>query len=365
MNTATNFLRGPVPVIKNSKGKVIRLTNPELIHSQDMQRMVNALQKRLNNALGYEVQITTLTTIMKSITEQKFFEVTPSEYLPVRVGQGAWSSQLTTYRSYDIFDNFETGLVNVGGQSARLATADSAVDALNIQVFNWVKAIYWSIMELEQASKSGNWDLIASKEESRKKSFDLGIQRIAFLGARGQNGANGSCLGLLNQTGITVNTTTITQPITNMTPDQLNTFCGLVYENYRSNCQRTAKPTHFILPESDYNGMAIPTSSQFPIKSKLELVTEIFKTMTQNPGFKVLPLAYGDAAYHADVASIAGKQVYTLLNYDEKSIRMDVPVPYTNTLANSLNNFQFENAAFCQFTGCLAYRPLELLYFQY
>jgi hypothetical protein len=53
-------------------------------------------------------------------------------------------------------------LIDLGGESARLAAVDAGVDALNIKVYNWAKTIYWSIFELEQASRSGNWDLIAA-----------------------------------------------------------------------------------------------------------------------------------------------------------------------------------------------------------
>lgn len=350
------------PVIVNSKGEPIRLTAQERHLADYLQRQMN---DKFSNSLGYEVSITTLTTIMKQITEQKFFEVAPAKYLPIRVGEGAWSTQLTTYRSFDLAEEFETGIVNTGGQNARLATADAGVDALNIKVYPWAKSIGWSIFDLEFAAKSGNWDLVTAKERSRKKNWDLGIQRVMFLGAAGQNGSTGSCIGLLNQPGITVNTTVITQPISTMTPEELAAFCANVYEAYRGNCQRTAVPSHFIIPESDYNGLASQSSPTFPIKSKLQILRETFAEITQKGDFKILPLSYADAQYHTDVAAIAGKQVYTMLNYDEESLRADIPVDYTNTLANSLDNFSFQNVGYGQFTGVLAYRPLELLYFQF
>lgn len=345
------------PTILNSKGQPIKLTKAEQYHADYMQRKVNA---RFANNLGYEVSITTLTTIMKKITEQKFFEIPPADYLPVRVGEGTWSSNLTTYRSFDVADEFETGVVNTGGQNSRLASADAGVDALNIKVFNWAKSIGWSIFDLELAAKSGNWDLVSAKEKSRKRNWDLGVQRVAFLGARGQNGTGGACLGLLNQGGVTINSSVITQPISAMTPADLKQFCALVVEAYRSNCQRTAWPTHFIIPESDYNGLASQASPDFPIKSTLQLLEEMFQVITRNKSFKILPLAYGDKAY-----SGYSFQQYVLLNYDEESLRMDLPLNYTNTLANSLDNFSFQNAGYGQFTGVLAYRPLEMMYFQF
>jgi Uncharacterized protein conserved in bacteria (DUF2184) len=345
------------PVIKNSRGEPVVLTPQEKYHAEWCQRQVN---ERFKNSLGYEVSITTLTTIMKKITEQKFFEIPPADYLPVRVGEGSWSSNLVTYRSFDIADQFETGIINTGGQNSRLAQADTGVDALTIQVYNWAKSIGWSIFDLELAAKSGNWDVVTAKEKSRKRNWDLGIQRVAFLGARGLNSTGGSCLGLLNQAGITNNTSVITAPISGLSVSALKTFCAAVIEAYRSNCQRTAWPTHFIIPESDYNGLASQSSPDFPIKSVLQVLEETFQIITRKKDFKILPLAYGDNAY-----SGLGHQVYVLLNYDEESLRMDIPVDYTNTLANSLDNFSFQNAGYGQFTGVLAYRPLEMLYFTY
>lgn len=350
------------PVITNSKGEAITLNSQEKYHAAYVQKMMN---ERLGNSLGYEISITTLSTIMKKISEQKFFEIAPADYLPLQVGEGAWSSNLVTYRAYEMADEFETGVLNTGANNARQATADAGVDSLTIQVYNWSKTIGWSVFDLEQAAKSGNWDIVSAKEKSRKTNWDLGIQRIAFLGARGMNGTTGTCLGLLNQAGITINTTVIVKAISTMNTTELKAFTAQLIEAYRTNNNRTAWPNRFAIPESDYNGLASQASPDFPIKSTLELLEEAFKLITRKPDFKILPLAYADAQYHTDVASIAGKQVYSLYNYDDASIRMNVPVDYTNTLANSLDNFNFQNAGFGQFTGVLAYRPLELMYFQY
>lgn len=338
--------------ILNSKGEPILLNERE-------QRVADVNQ-RLCNALGYEINITSLTTIMKKITEQKFFEIAPADYLPVRVGEGAWSSNLVTYRSFQMGDEFETGIINTGAGNDRLAGTEAGVDSLSIKVYNWAKQIGWSLFDLQLAAKSGNWDLVTAKEKSRKRNWDLGVQRIAFLGMRGDNGASGNCLGLLNQAGVTINTTVITQPLNQMTPTQLQAFQATVIEAYRANCNRTAWPTHFVIPESDYNGLAAQSSPTFPIKSTLQLLEEAFQVITRNKNFKILPLAYGDKAY-----SGFSVQKYAMYNYDEESLRMDVPVDYTNTLANSLDNFNFQNVGYGQVTGVLAYRPAEMLYFQF
>ncbi len=349
--------RNPTPTIYDAAGKPITLNQME---QQNVRHVERQLRHRFNNAVGYEVNVTTLTQIIKKVSTQKYFEIPFAEYLPVRVGEGAWASNLLTYRSFDVAGEFETGIINLGKDNSRLASADAGVDAVPVTVNNWAKAIGWTIFELNQATRSGNWDIVEAKEKSRKRNWDLGIQRVAFLGARGLNGNSGSALGLLNQTGITTNTSLITKPIKTMSPTELSTLLQNLIEVYRANTNRTAYPNRFLIPESDYNGLAAQASPTFPMKTILQLMEESLAIVTRKPDFKILPLPYLDASY-----SGYGYQLYALYNSDEEAIRMDIPVDYTSTIANSIDNFSFQNAAYGQFTGAQAYRPLEMMYFRY
>ena len=360
--------------ILNSKGEQIVLNSTERAVMESLApEYALALKKQgIKNALGYEITITTLTTIMKKISEQKFFQIAPADYLPVRVGEGAWSSNLVTYREISSIGAFEDGIINTGANNARLSNAETGVDSIPISVVNWAEAIGWSIFDLEQAAKSGNWDIVSAKEKTRKRIWDLGIQKVAFLGlGQSLTSANSNTLGLLNQNLdlnpsvgplVKVDTTTLTTSIYKLaaTPSNLSAFIAQVLNVYRANCNRAAWPTHFIIPESDYLGLATPSSPTFPLKSILQLMQETFQTMTGNKNFKILPCAYGDGAYNG-----AATQCYVLLNYAEESLRMDIPVDYTNTLANSIDNFSFQNVGYGQFTGVKAYRPQELYYFQF
>lgn len=353
------------PTILNSKGQPIVLND---LQKQNCKWMANSLfnqygSRNFKNSLGYEVAITTLTGISARVSEQKLFQVAPADYIPMVVGNNTWSSNILTYRSFDVSDIFESGMVDLGGANDRLSQADAAVDALNIKVYNWAKSNTYSIFDLEQAAKSGNWDLVSSKEKSRKRNWDLGIQKVAFLGAQGQNsGSTATCLGLLNQVGITTNSTLITQAISAMSDTQLSTLQQGLLKAYRINCAYTAFPTHFVIPESDYNGLAAQSSTTFPIKSKLQLLEEGFQIITRNPKFKILPIAYADVA---NSGGLLTKQTYVLLNYDEESLKMEVPLDYSTTLANSINNFQFNSVGYGQFTGVLVLRPLEMLYLSF
>lgn len=338
--------------VETPDGKEISFTPQE-------QKIIRYNQQIINS-LGYEIPITTLTAITKSVVEQKFYTVPFADYLPVRVGDGAWSTNLITYREFSDADDFTTGLVNTGASNTRLAEADAGVDSITVQVNNWVKSISWSLFDIQQAIKAGNWDLITAKERSRKKNWDLGIQQVAFWGVPGNSNIN----GLLTLPGVNSNTALITQPINAMTASQFATFLGGAYEAYRSNCNRTAIPTHFILPEPDYNGLSNTVDETFPLKTRLQRLKESFETMTNNKNFKILASAYAAESQNSAVTGL-NKNRYVMLNYDQDSIRMDIPVDYANTLQNSVNNFQWQNAGYGQFTGAAVYRPLETLYFDY
>lgn len=338
--------------ILNSKGEAIVLNAQE----QNIARH----NQQIMNSLGYEIDMTTLTAISKRVVEQKFFTVRPSEFLPVRVGEGSWSSDILTYRDFSIAGDFETGIQNTGASNARLADADAGVDSITVPVINWAKQINYSLIDLNMAARSGNWDLITSKERARKKNWDLGIQKIAFLGSTD----NANVKGLLTQADVTANTTLITEKLSTMTATEYTGFVAGVVAAYRGNSNFTAMPTHFIIPEDDYNGLVAPYSESFPNISKLSYLLEAFKTITQNPNFEVRPLAYANKAQNAEVSGL-NKNRYTLLNYDEDSLRMDIPVDYTNTVQNSINGFTYQNVGYGQFTGVKAYRPKEVIYFDY
>lgn len=338
-------------------GKPIELTAKEATLALRLQRQYD---NEMRNTLGFDLPITTLTAISKSIVEQKFFEIAPADYIPIRVGENAWSDQIMQYLSYDVAGDFETGNLNTGSNDTRMAAADTGINSLYNPVIDWGKTIQWSYIDLRKAARSGNWDIIASKERSRKQNWDLGIQKIAFQGSS----TDTRVLGLLNQPNVNSNLSLITGYISTMNATNFNAFVAGLVGAFRSNCNYTAYPSRFVIPELDYNGLGslVPgTAGTFPM-TKLQYLLDAFRLITRNPNFQIMPLAYAD-----QVNNSAGinKNRYTLYNYNEDSGRMDIPVDYTNTLQGTINNFQFQNVGFGEYTGFLAYRPLEFLYFDF
>lgn len=336
-------------LVRNSKGEVMKLTAKEAAVSKYLQRLVNDVP------LGYNISITTLTTIIKKVSEQKFFTIAPSDFIPLKVGEGAWGDQLITYTSFLLGGDFEAGLINTGADNSRLASADAGLTPVTVPIKNWAKQIGWSLFDLNQAQKAGNWDIVTSKEAARKKNWDLGIQKVAFLGLTG-----GGASGLLTQANASINTSLITKPISSMNPTELSAFLASLLQLYRANTNYTAYPTHFLIPEDDYNGLAIPTSPTYPLKSMAALISETLKTLTMSPNFKIMPMPYAIAANSSGLLSHAR---YALYNSDESSINMHIPVDYNSTLASSVNGFHFQNVGYGQFSGVGLYRPLELMYF--
>ena len=92
------------------------------------------------------------------------------------------------------------------------------------------------------------------------------------------------------------------------------------------------------------------------------ILKDVFTTLTDNPNFKIKPVSYADQINNVDTIN---KNRYTLLNYDEDTLRMDIPVDYTNTTQNTINGMNFQNVGYGQFTGCNVYRAPEVLYFDY
>ena len=306
----------------------------------------------MTNSVGYQQVITTLTAVGRKVSEQRFFQIPFADYVPVVMGNGSYQRQILNWRTFLKGDSFESGIISNSSNNARVGLVDAAVDALYQPIVNWAKALEYDIFELEESMAAGGiYSLIEMKERSRRKLWDLGLQKVAFLGIQDQ-------YGLLNQASAYSDvSTTLTNFIYTLSAADFNTFVGVLIEKYRDKAGRTVYPTHFIVPEKDWNGLANWTSSEFPLKTKLQALEEAFKTVCMNPGFKILPCAYGNKALNPDTTN-----KYALYNYDETSLKMDIPLNLLNTAANSVDGFTWRNIGYGQFTGVLAQRPAEIYY---
>jgi hypothetical protein len=336
-------------LIMNSKGE--RVEAASLLNDQELSQ-AEFLTNAAAHQYGYNIDVTTLTAILKTVAEQKFYEIPFADYVPTRVGEGtAWASNITAFRTFVTGGDFEKGYIDQGN-GTRLATTDAAVDALTIPVKTWAKELSWSLPEIAEASRTGVWDIVSAKEKSRKKNWDLGLQKTVFLGS-----FDGALKGALNLSDVTVNTTAVTAKISEMSVNQINAFAASLVEVYQANNNYTAYPDYLWVPQSDYNGLGTYVS-QYMLRTRKEILERAVSDITGKP-FEIKPLVYAMANKSDGKLSY---DRYVLGRYDEEVSRFDIPVDYTVTVANSIEGFTFRNVGYAQHSGVLSLRPQELLY---
>jgi hypothetical protein len=220
-------------------------------------------------------------------------------------------------------------------------------------VYPWAKGISYTIFQVEQAAMAGSFfSLIEAKEMSRKQNWDLGVQKKAFFGY-------GSDKGLLNQSAIVANTARIPKRLGAMSASEFNVFVGGILGDYAVNTNYSElKPNRFVIPQTDWNQLGEFPDASFPIKSRLVILEETFKTLTMRPDFKILPLAYCDKVNYDKTNNL-----YMLYNSDPTSLKFDIPIDYTMSQVGSINGFQWSNIAWGSFAPLALLRPLELMYF--
>lgn len=355
-------------LVLNSKGVPLRHVvldkeNKPIILNEWKQERCDYQEEYILNALGFDIPITTMTTIAQKVTYQKFATIPDwATYLPVVEGQGAFGDSVQTLRAVELNSSFEQGIMNTGQNNAREMSGDVGVDSVRVPIYSWANKCTWDLFKLENALKAGNWNIVEALQKARKRIWDLGIQRIAFLGAQGFQTAQANCYGLLNLPNVNTDTSVFAAsgnvPISQMTPAQLNAFVANLINLYRTNNNRTADPTHFLVPEFDFLGMATQYSAVFPSRTILEVLETAFKA--QAPGFKgIKRLFYGMASLSFGALSL---DTYVLLNHDDETLNMQIPVPFQTTTPSSIDGFTLQDVGYGQYTGVVAFRPREILY---
>lgn len=318
--------------------------------------LVNANGDIDPNSAGYQYVIDTLSYIRQNVIEQKFYQIAVADYFPVDVGEAAWSDEIVQNKSYQIAGDFFDGDISTLTGNGRLAGVDAIVDPIRMPVITWAKAAQWTIVEVNRAAQAGNWDVVEERMKTLVKNWQLGIQEVGFLG----HPSISAVTGLLNDSEVNINTTLIPVAIKSMSETQLNALIAGLLSAYNTNSNGTAYPDTFVIPTSDYLGLATPYSSTFPNRSRLEYLIASLKEMTKNPNFQILPLTYSDAAYNASRG--INKNRYVLYNQSDETMSMSIPVDLNILEAGTANNIYWESPGVGQYSGLLINRKREVLY---
>jgi len=306
---------------------------------------------------GYKYAIDTLTEIKNRVITQKFYEVSPAEFMPVDVGQASWMDEIVQPLSFQTGGDFFQGDVDTLEGNGQIASVGAILGNVRMPINTWAKGINYTVMEIEKALAAQNWNVVESKLESLKKNWDLGIQQVAFLGHPSITGMT----GLINASEVNINTALITEPLSEMDATEFTLFVKGVLTAYFTNSNDTAMPDTFVIPTSDYLGMGVPYSSAYPNISKLEYLENNFKKMTGNAGFQILPLAYAQATRNEKFG--VNKNRYTLYKNSPDVLTMNIPVDFTMLQPGTSNNIMFQQPAYGQYSGVLISRKREVLYF--
>lgn len=318
---------------------------------------------RVNNAAafatpasyGLEQTLTTLTQIVAGVQRQKFYTVDGAltDYIPMEMGTGAYGQNLMQYTVAQVGDDFETGICQAGNGLNKDANVDIVIDSINIRNNYW-RFKYEATREIVEQAKANavNFSYIEEQERARLKTYQLGIQKVAFLGTK-----DGLNKGLLNQDGITVNTSLLPAAFGSMSTEQLNNFAANAVATYWANTNSTVFPNTLLIPTQDLGGLATFISSSYPVgETRKEFLERAFKASGAPQDFKILHTAYNNTA------STTGGKRYVLYNRDADTLKMYLPKPYTPYPLYPTGSLDMVSDAEAQFTGVWVKRPKEIMY---
>lgn len=329
-------------------------------------QLMNANGDVSQSSLGYQYTIQTTTFIREKVIMQKFYTVPggPAAYMPITVGTGAYLEDIKTNVVYQAAGAFEGGYVNTAQSPSQLSVVGVATSPITAKIRTWAKAYQYSVLELEKALAYNNWNIVEGKMKALTEHWQLGLQKALFLGDASDLA---DFPGILSNATVNVNTAVITQAISSMSPTQFQALIGTILAAYFANSNFTQMPDTFLIPMSDFLGLGAFVNPAFPLADStfLAVLTKVFQQITQNPNFQIKATIYGNQSQNAGYWRGGGTNRYCLYHSVEDALRADVPVQFVLTPANTADNFNFTGVGQAQHTGCIAYRPAEMYYFDW
>lgn len=307
---------------------------------------------------GIQKKITTLTAVSKEIIKEKFYEIKNiTDFVDVEVGNRPYMQDVVQFAVATVGGKFEEGVINSGTDNSRKASIDVVVGSQTRHRMDWAKKITYNIFDFKRYSESDLVDLVEEKERALKRHYDLGIQKMIFLGSE----TNPQITGLLNNPNATVNNTVITKFLSSMSEAEMSAFIQILLNTYMANNNNSAVFNRLVIPTEDYNGLSVPYSS-YNNGSKKDVIEKAFRDVLSGYGagdFKILPVAYANAK------NVGDNYIYALYNKDERNIVYDLPVEYTDLGWQPFDNFDFNKVVYSQLGSVVAKRPQELMYFTF
>ena len=331
----------------------VEKTREELFNEADC-AILEKNQQLLNDVGFGDIDITLLTVIEREVSQQKFYQVNPEDFVPFDRTQGGWADYITVLRNYvNAEGNIDAWTRGVDADNARRGQDGVKLESVSLKIHNLAKMISWSLFEIRQSMETGRWNIITEKERARKIDFDISTQKAILLGDENH-------LGLLNQTSVASNATILTKKISAMNSTEFKTFLSALLPDFYKQSGMTALPDTFAIAPSDYLGLGVAVDEQYPVfTTMLERLNSVFKEMTGNPNAKIVPLAYCEPNFHN------GNYKYVLYRNNFDTLRVYEPFGYNVVQGATVDGMNYQNTAYARLSDVFVNRPAEMMYLSF
>ena len=304
-------------------------------------------------ASGVIQTVDTLTTIQEKVLETKYY-TTPfplTDYVKMDVGRGAYGTSIFQFVTAYTGATFEQSIVNPASTGVHNnATSDIRIDGISIKNNFFRNDYSISNEELRMAAAGRvSFDIVEQKEKARKQMWDLGIQKSHFLGI-------GDNKGLLNQTGVTVNTSLLPTGLALLSVAEIKNFAANAISTYYNQTKGTYFPNRWCMPSDAYMQLGVPYGNTFGMPTLLEVFENAFKKAGAPADFKIVHTIYANNA----ATTTYGRHV--LYNNDEENIIRYIPKAYTPHPLFPLGSLDMISQSEGQFTGVQVKKPETVLY---
>lgn len=302
----------------------------QMIGAYSREQHENMLRKNLSGivenagvgaATGLEQVITTTTDIIAGTVDTLYYELNGqklSDFCPIEVGKGAYATQLLQYAINYKANAGKQGLINPTANGIN-KDANSTIQIGTLSFPNnfwrWDYTVTNELVNMGRVNME-TFSIIEEHEKARKKVWDLMLQDAWFKGL-----GDGASYGLLNQPGVTVDTTTMTAKLADMTDDQFTTFLAAIGNAFGRNSSYTVTFNRMLIPTSDFYGLTKPFG-QYGL-NRLQVLEDAMKRVVGGD-FKVV-----HAKYNEDANAAGNGARYVFYNAAADNICSYLPVPYT------------------------------------
>jgi len=320
------------------------------------------------NQIGYLQEVNTLTQAIMPILEQKFYEVPNIADFVDFDFTGAYMDTIIQGRTRS-HSKRGAGFRNGSPGFEKAPHVEVSRDTISIRNYPWLEYIIWSKYELEQAKRGIiSFDTLTERVAAIKKCWDLDKQDAIFCGFKE---GNIEIFGLLNIPNVTSNNSLIPsgKAIKNLSATEMHNFVGQILDAFAKNSRIATMPDRFVVPLADYLGwgntfVASPDAANVNVISKsiVEYLEDMFKTMTQNPGFKILFSKYSEASVMKEITGVNSSNRYALYKKERESLRFVIPQDLETSQIIESSPETFTMAASGQLAGIICGRPENILY---